>query len=55
MSDAELIYLKEGDHSGFSTALVRPDPFSSQEDRDRVMDRSRQQAFLSAYVMDFAD
>ena len=55
VSDAELIYLKEGDHSGFSTALVRPDPFSSQEDRDRVMDRSRQQAFLSAYVMDFAD
>lgn len=55
VSDAELIYLKEGDHSGFSTALVRPDPFSSQEDRDRVMDRSQQQAFLSAYVMDFAD
>ena len=55
VSDAELIYLKEGDHSGFSTALVRPDPFSSQEDRDRVMDRSRQQAFLSAYVKDFAD
>ena len=45
----------KGDLSGFSTALVRPDPFSSQEDRDRVMNRSRQQAFLSAYVKDFAD
>ena len=54
-SDAELIYLKKGDHSGFSTALVRPDPFSSQEERQQVMERQAQQTFLSAYVVDFVE
>lgn len=50
---AELIYLKGGDHGGFSTALVRPDPFAGQEDIAASMEDSLQQSFLKQYALDF--
>ena len=34
----ELIYLYGGNHGGFSTALVRPDPFADRDTLDQVMD-----------------
>lgn len=50
---AELIYLKGGDHGGFSTALVRPDPFADPEAIAASMEDSRQQDFLRQYALDF--
>lgn len=52
-SGTDLIYLENGNHGGFSTALVRPDPFADRETLPRVMDPQEQQAFFSAYVLDF--
>lgn len=50
----ELIYLYGGNHGGFSTALVRPDPFADQDTLDQVMDPAQQQTFLTEYVLAFA-
>lgn len=52
-SGTDLIYLKGGNHGGFSTALVRPDPFSDPETLPLVMEPKEQQAFFSAYVQEF--
>ena len=52
-SGTDLIYLKNGNHGGFSTALVRPDPFADRETLPLVMEPERQQAFFGAYVLDF--
>ena len=52
-SGTDLIYLKNGSHGGFSTALVRPDPFADRETLPLVMEPEQQQAFFSAYVLDF--
>lgn len=52
-SGTDLIYLENGNHGGFSTALVRPDPFADRETLPLVMDPKEQQAFFSAYVQDF--
>ncbi|MGI6180906.1 MAG: hypothetical protein ACOYIE_02370, partial [Agathobaculum sp.] len=52
-SGTELIYLKNANHSGFSTALVRPDPFADADSLPLVMQPEAQQAFFSAYVKDF--
>ena len=52
-SGTDLIYLEDGNHGGFSTALVRPDPFADRETLPQVMEPEKQQAFFSAYVQDF--
>ena len=52
-SGTDLIYLEDGNHGGFSTALVRPDPFADRETLPQVMAPEKQQAFFSAYVQDF--
>lgn len=52
---AELIYLEDGNHGGFSTALVRPDPFGRPEDLDKIMSAAEQQAFMAQYAVDFMD
>ncbi len=52
-SGTDLIYLENGNHGGFSTALVRPDPFADRETLSQVMEPKKQQAFFSAYVQDF--
>lgn len=52
-SGTDLIYLENGNHGGFSTALVRPDPFADRDMLPLVMEPEKQQAFFSAYVMDF--
>lgn len=52
-SGTDLIYLENGNHGGFSTALVRPDPFADRETLPQVMAPEKQQAFFSAYVQDF--
>ena len=52
-SGTDLIYLENGNHGGFSTALVRPDPFADLDTLPLVMKPEEQQAFFSAYVMDF--
>ena len=52
-SGTDLIYLENGNHGGFSTALVRPDPFADRDTLPLVMEPEKQQAFFSAYVMDF--
>lgn len=52
-SGTDLIYLENGNHGGFSTALVRPDPFADRDTLSLVMEPEKQQAFFSAYVMDF--
>ena len=52
-SGTDLIYLERGNHGGFSTALVRPDPFADRETLPLVMKPEAQRAFFSAYVMDF--
>lgn len=54
-SGTDLIYLKNGNHGGFSTALVRPDPFADRETLPLVMEPERQQAFFGAYVLDFLE
>lgn len=51
---AELVYLKSGNHGGFSTALRRPDPFASIDQLPLVMDSKTQQAFTIQYTLDFA-
>ena len=53
-SGTDLLYLEKGNHGGFSTALVRPDPFADRETLSLVMEPEKQQAFFSAYVQDFA-
>ena len=52
-SGTDIIYLENGNHGGFSTALVRPDPFADLDTLPLVMKPEEQQAFFSAYVMDF--
>ena len=52
-SGTDLIYLTGGNPGGFSTALVRPDPFSDPETLPLVMEPKEQQAFFSAYVQEF--
>lgn len=52
-SGTDLIYLENGNHGGFSTALVRPDPFADRDTLPLVMKPEEQRAFFSAYVMDF--
>lgn len=52
---AELIYLEDGNHGGFSTALVRPDPFGRPEDLDKIMPAAEQQAFMEQYAVQFMD
>lgn len=52
-SGTDLIYLENGNHGGFSTALVRPDPFADRDTLPLVMEPKKQQAFFSAYAMDF--
>ena len=52
-SGTEIIYLENGNHGGFSTALVRPDPFADRETLPLVMEPGQQQAFFSKYVLDF--
>lgn len=54
-SGTDLIYLKNGNHGGFSTAPVRPDPFADRETLPLVMEPERQQVFFSAYVLDFLE
>ena len=54
-SGTDLIYLKNGNHGGFSTALVRPDPFADRETLPLVMEPERQQAFFGAYMLDFLE
>lgn len=54
-SGTDLICLKNGNHGGFSTALVRPDPFADRETLPLVMEPERQQAFFGAYVLDFLE
>lgn len=54
-SGTDLLYLKNGNHGGFSTALVRPDPFADRETLPLVMEPEKQQAFFSAYVQEFAE
>ena len=54
-SGTDLIYLKNGNHGGFSTALVRPDPFGDRETLPLVMEPERQQASFGAYVLDFLE
>lgn len=49
-SSSELIYLKEGNHGGFSTALVRPDPFATQESIAQTMLPEKQREFLYRYT-----
>lgn len=53
VTNAELIYLEAGNHGGFSTALVAPDPFGNREDLDKIMPTAQQQAFLRSYTLDF--
>ena len=53
-SGTDLIYLENGNHGGFSTALVRPDPFADSEMLQGTMKPEDQRAFFSAYVQDFA-
>lgn len=52
---AELIYLEDGNHGGFNTALVRPDPFGRPEDLDKIMPAAEQQAFMEQYAVQFMD
>ena len=52
---AELIYLEDGNHGGFSTALVRPDPFGRPEDLDKTMPAAEQQALMEQYAVQFMD
>lgn len=52
---AELIYLEDGNHGGFSTALIRPAPFGRPEDLDQIMPAAEQQAFMAQYAVDFMD
>lgn len=51
----ELIYLKNGNHGGFSTALVRPDPFADAESIAQTLPAAAQQAFLTDYTLQFLD
>ena len=53
VENAEILYLEGGDHGGFSTALVAPDPFGNREDQEKIMSNQRQQAFLEAYALEF--
>lgn len=53
VTNAELIYLEAGNHGGFSTALVAPDPFGNREDLSKIMPAEAQQAFLRSYALDF--
>lgn len=53
VTNAELIYLEGGNHGGFSTALVAPDPFGNREDLSKIMPAAEQQAFLRSYALDF--
>ena len=50
---AELVYLKGGNHGGFSTALVRPDPFADEDSIAATMAAEEQQSFLSQYALEF--
>ena len=52
-SGTDLIYLENGNHGGFSTALVRPDPFADRDTLSLVMKPEEQRTFFSTYVMDF--
>lgn len=54
-SGTDLIYLENGNHGGFSTALVRPDPFADLDTLPLVMKPEEQRAFFSTYVMDFVE
>lgn len=51
--DMELIYLESGNHGGFSTAMVRHDPFAKPGTLDKIMAPARQQEFLRRYALDF--
>ena len=55
VTNAELIYLEGGNHGGFSTALVAPDPFGNREDLSKIMPAEEQQAFLRSYALDFVE
>ena len=50
---AEVIYLEDGNHGGFSTALLKADPFGRREDLDKIMPPFEQQEFLKNYTLDF--
>lgn len=52
-SGTDLIYLESGNHGGFSTALVRPDPFADRDTLPLVMQPEEQRTFFSTYVLDF--
>lgn len=52
-ASTELIYLKGGNHAGFSTALVRPDPFADAESIAATMPAEKQRAFFSQYTKEF--
>lgn len=52
-ASSELIYLKGGNHAGFSTALVRPDPFADAASIAATMPAEKQQAFFCTYALDF--
>lgn len=55
VTNAELIYLEGGNHGGFSTALVAPDPFGNREDLSKIMPAAEQQTFLRSYALDFLE
>lgn len=52
-SPTELIYLKGGNHGGFSTALVRPDPFADKETLSKIISPEKQREFLTNYTISF--
>ena len=52
-SPAELVYLKGGNHGGFSTALVRPDPFADKETLKKIISPEKQRKFLTNYAISF--
>lgn len=52
-SPAELVYLKGGNHGGFSTALVRPDPFADKETLTKIISPEKQREFLTNYAISF--
>ena len=52
-ASAELVYLKGGNHAGFSTALVRPDPFADAKSIAATMPAEKQRAFFCQYTKEF--
>ena len=45
--------MKGGNHGGFSTALVRPDPFADKETLTKIIFPEKQREFLTNYAISF--